>query len=489
NKANARIWGNTPPTTTIAEYAAWKGWWAEDSPRAGQPVAPEEWALARALDGEATEHIVSIEPFGAPGHRRTMLNSGAPVRDRAGNVIGAVIAQMDITERLKMAQELRERERRLRYTLDATRTVAWTYTLATGHIRRSETSLAILGLPIEGTIDEWYGIVHPDERDRFVADMARAIAGEIPYEFELRVVHPATGVERWMFVRGMLERDAAGEVVEVSGLATDVTERRLAEAQAQAAQRIEAIGRLAGGVAHEINNALSGVLGFASLALRRLAPEDPARGHVEQIARAGERAAAVTRQLLAFGRRQVLQTRDFDVCAVVDRFEPMMRQALGADKTLRILRCGTPAVVHADPGQIEQVLLNLALNARDAMAYGGTLEIAVSVEHLGPERPKELTGLRPGPWVCVRVTDDGTGMDDEVRAHLFEPFFTTKPVGQGSGLGLATVYGIVEQSNGHIAVTTARGAGTTFRVLLPEVTTPAAAVTPSAAAPVGLERR
>jgi len=254
----------------------------------------------------------------------------------------------------------------------------------------------------------------------------------------------------------------------------DLTERRRVEEQAQAAQRLEAVGRLAGGVAHEINNALQGVLGFNAFVVRRLGPEHAAHGDAMRVQQSAERAARIAQQLLAYSRRQVLQQIDLDLTHVVLEFAPVLRQALGAECALRIGSLESSAMVHADRAQLEQVLLNITLNARDAMPLGGTLTIGVeTLAARGVRTLGDGAGLHPGDYIQLTASDTGTGMDQETRARVFEPFFTTKPVGQGTGLGLSVVHGIVQQSGGYVWVDSEPGRGTTVRIVLPRVEAPA----------------
>jgi two-component system cell cycle sensor histidine kinase/response regulator CckA len=253
----------------------------------------------------------------------------------------------------------------------------------------------------------------------------------------------------------------------------DLTDRRRAEAQVQAAQRMEAVGRLAGGVAHEINNALQGVLGFASFVRRSLPADDPRLRDLAEIEKAGTRAADITHQLLAFSRRQVRQPRNVDVRRVATEFAPMLQQALGPERDLALSPSDAAATVHADRGQLEQVLLNLTLNARDATQPGGRLVLSVDRVTVGPtmvaavQTGDALEHPPPGEYVRIEARDTGAGMSAGVRERVFEPFFTTKAHGKGTGLGLSVVYGIVRQSGGFITVESEPGRGSAFRIHLP----------------------
>jgi PAS domain S-box-containing protein len=262
-------------------------------------------------------------------------------------------------------------------------------------------------------------------------------------------------------------RAAAGTVVGILGVYQDITALKRLEEEYRQAQKMEAVGRLAGGVAHDFNNLLTVINGFGDLALAQLSGSDPVRALLEEVRKAGERAAGLTGQLLAFGRKQILRHEVLDPNAVVAELAAMLRRLIGEDIDL-VVRPGAGLLsVRADRGQVEQVLLNLAVNARDAMPTGGTLTIETRNVTLPGKRADDGSEVRPGPHVLVAVSDTGCGMTEEVKAHVFEPFFTTKGLGKGTGLGLATVYGIVKQSGGHVEVEAAPGRGATFRIYLP----------------------
>jgi two-component system cell cycle sensor histidine kinase/response regulator CckA len=257
-----------------------------------------------------------------------------------------------------------------------------------------------------------------------------------------------------------------GHWVRTWGITRDVTERIQLEEQLRNAQQMEAIGRLAGGVAHDFNNILSIIMGHGELLLRTANLDEPARNGVDQIRRAAQRAASLTQQLLAFSRKQVLQPRVLDLNGAVADVRNMLVRVIGEDIELCANLHSAPVFIKADPGQVEQVLMNLAINARDAMPQGGKLVMETSHEAITAERARDLE-LRPGHYGLLKVSDTGHGMDPATLRHIFEPFFTTKPVGKGTGLGLAMVYGIMKQSGGGIQVESASGMGTTFRIYLP----------------------
>jgi PAS domain S-box-containing protein len=245
---------------------------------------------------------------------------------------------------------------------------------------------------------------------------------------------------------------------------------RRSEEELRQSQKMEAIGRLAGGIAHDFNNLLSIILSYSAMMMEALSLDDPLRADAEQIAIAGQRARDLTRQLLAFSRRQMLRPEVLDLAEVVRGVEPMLRRVLGEDIELTISLAQPSSLVKADPGQIQQILMNLVVNARDAMPEGGQLWIETADVVLDEAHVRGHVGARPGPHVCLTVSDTGVGLDEETRARIFEPFFTTKPRGKGTGLGLSTVLGIVQQSGGHVTVESTPDEGASFRVFLPRTT-------------------
>ncbi|MBI2921029.1 MAG: response regulator [Planctomycetes bacterium] len=273
----------------------------------------------------------------------------------------------------------------------------------------------------------------------------------------------------FVVVNAVAHLDAAGRLAEIAGAIVDRTDQKLLEDQFRQAQKMEAVGRLAGGVAHDFNNLLTAILGYGGLLREKLEGDRENLVDLDEILKAGERAAVLTRQLLAFSRKQVLHPEVLDAGEVLRGLQGMLRRIIGENIVLTLVPESTPGWVHADRGQLEQVILNLVVNSRDAMPDGGRLTIETATAELDAARVLDHPGAAPGLYVVLSVTDTGHGMDKETLSHLFEPFFTTKPQGKGTGLGLSTVYGIVHQSGGLIDVFSEPGHGASFRIGLPLV--------------------
>ncbi len=335
---------------------------------------------------------------------------------------------------------------------------------------------AIWGRSCQALLDNLHSYlegIHPlDQEMMRREDAAMYQTGHI--DVECRVLRP-DGSMRWVWIRGYPVTEQ-GEIVRVAGVIEDVTEkRRLAverealEEQFRQAQKMEAVGSLAAGVAHDFNNLLTIINGYSEIIHTRLPADSSLKALVREIGQAGERAASLTRQLLAFSRKQVLEPKVLNLNAIVTDTAKMLQRLIGDDVDLDTILAPTLAQIKADPGQIEQVIINLAVNARDAMPQGGKLTIETANTVLDESYVQAYPELRPGPYVLLALADAGTGMDDATKARIFEPFFTTKAPGKGTGLGLAMVFGIVKQSEGHIAVYSERGRGTTFKVYLPAI--------------------
>jgi signal transduction histidine kinase len=315
----------------------------------------------------------------------------------------------------------------------------------------------------------------------------RGVVREGKWEGELRQL-TRDGREVIVASRWTLVRDEEGRPKSRLVINTDITEKKKLEAQLVQSQRLEAVGLLAGGMAHDFNNMLTVIIGSSEMALGRLRREEPAHELIQQVRKAGKRAAGLTRQLLAFSRKQVLAPVVLDLNALVGEVEKMLCRLIGEDVALATVLDPALGRVKADPGQMEQVLMNLAVNARDAMPTGGRLTIQTRNVGPDPSDAGQHPEVGPGPSVLLAVSDTGCGMDEETRARIFEPFFTTKEVGKGTGLGLATVYGIVRQSGGSIEVDSAPGRGTTFKIYLPRLAGEAAQAGGSELGPHALPR-
>jgi two-component system, cell cycle sensor histidine kinase and response regulator CckA len=310
----------------------------------------------------------------------------------------------------------------------------------------------------------FFDAIHPDDRPRVLASIQAN--SDTPYELEYRIARPDCSV-RWIRDRAFPVRDSAGLVIRTAGVAEDVTEKRQLETQLRQSQKMQAIGQLAGGVAHDFNNLLSVIFGHGALLAAAMPLHERLRDSVVEINLAAERAAALTRQLLTFSRRQVFEPRVLDLEGVVEESRSLLRRLIGEDVGLAVILSHGLSRVSVDPGQINQVLMNLALNARDAMPQGGELTIATrDVDFAAPTQTVQPE-MRPGRYVLLAVTDTGCGMAPEVQARIFEPFFSTKS--DNTGLGLSVVDGIVKQNGGYLAVTSRPGLGTTFSIYLPAV--------------------
>jgi len=384
----------------------------------------------------------------------------------------------------RLVRALRESQERFQFVARATNDAVWDWDLVSEAVWWNEGIRTIFGYAPEQVgpdVSWWYEHIHPDDRDRVVIDVHAAIdRGAESWSTEYRFQR-ADGSFAEVFGRGYVLHDGEGRATRMIAAMMDVTERKQLEDELRQAQKMEAVGQLAGGVAHDFNNLLTVITGRSSLLLGRLKADDPLRRNVELIQKTADRAAGLTRQLLAFSRKQVLQRKVLDLNATVAGISAMLRRLIGEDINLLLTLGPGAGRVNADPGQLEQVLLNLAVNARDAMPRGGTLGVetdSVRLEAAPPDRPDALP---PGPYAVLRVADTGVGMDAAVQARIFEPFFTTKEPGKGTGLGLSMVHGVVRQHGGSIRVRSVVGDGTTFEIYLPQVEAPIEAGDPDEA--------
>ncbi|MGE5093208.1 MAG: PAS domain S-box protein [Bacillota bacterium] len=470
NEGAQRVFGHTRDEFTGLHTSAL---FVPEDIAAGIPARELETARA---EGEANDDRWLMRK---DGNRFWANGATTALRDADGSVIGFAKIVHDRTDQKRTEEALRESQQRLTAALHAAQMGTWRWDIASDVYTFDQSLHALFGLSPDDRIRSFADFLehlHPEDRSTVVVAFQRSVNEGVDFNVEFRVPLPDGGL-RWLRDQGQVVRDADGQVESLTGACVDITERRRTEERVRHAQRMEAVGQLAGGVAHEINNMMQGVLGFSELLLHGLPTGDERRSDVEQIRRAAGRAAMVTGQLLAFSRRQVLRAEVLELGAVIENIEPMLRRLLGEDRQLVVSRASGIGRVKADQGQVEQVLINLALNARDAMPSGGRLTLALRNVDLDLAYGDRHPGveIRPGPYVMIAATDTGHGMDAATQARIFEPFFTTKPTGQGTGLGLATVYGIIRQSGGYIWVYSEPGRGTTFKVYLPLLVDPPAA--------------
>jgi two-component system cell cycle sensor histidine kinase/response regulator CckA len=430
------------------------------------PEAAEGFRLALRGETGCIERCLRS----ADGAEAWYETTHAPVVDEAGAMIGVYLNARDVSERKWSEQALRQSEARYRDLFDNASDLVCTTALAGEFLYVNPAWHAAMGYDDAALAAlRFVDLVHPESRERYLEVVGRARSGESLANVELGLV-TATGAT--LTLEGNISCTSSdGSPPRLRGIYRDVTERKRVEDQLRRAERMQAAGRLAGGVAHEVNNMMTGVIGFSEFLLRSLDPDDPRRTEVVEIIKAGTRAADVTRQLLAFTRQQFLRPEVLSANAVVRDLEKMLRRLLGEDHTLELDLDPDAGELRADRGQLEQVLINLILNARDAMAGRGTVRVTTAAVELDEAyaAAHDGVGVPLGSYIRLSLSDTGLGMDRETQARIFEPFFTTKPVGQGTGLGLSTVYGIVKQSDGFVWVYSEPGLGSSFRIYLPRV--------------------
>lgn len=454
---------------------------------------PGESSVTRVLrDGVAVTLPNETVLVARDGTQRAIADSSAPIRDADGSIRGMVLVFRDQTEERKAQRALRESEARFRHLAESG-IIGIVVSDTLGNIlEANDAFLKIVGYSredlaagavrwVEMTPKEWHELDRAAIRDLEATGVARAREKEYFRKDGSRVpvlvgVAMLEAPRALAFVLDLSEQKRTEQIgAQAVALAErESTHREQAEAalrkteeHLRQAQKMEAIGRLAGGIAHDFNNLLSVILSYSQLLLGELGPADPLRADINEIARAGARAGELTHQLLAFSRRQLLKPRVVSPNDVISGMAAMLRRLVGEDIDMVFIPGTDVGQVFVDPGQLEQVLLNLVVNARDAMPRGGTLTIETTSVEIDAQRAAEQLDLGVGRYVRVSVADTGTGMDVATQARVFEPFFTTKPTGKGTGLGLSTAFGIVKQSGGHIHVESEAGRGTIFRIYLP----------------------
>jgi PAS domain S-box-containing protein len=391
------------------------------------------------------------------------------VAARGGPEPGVVVLARDITDRRLAEDKLRRSEEDLRESQSVARVGSYLADFVAGTWTSSEALDEIFGIDpgYVRTVPGWLELIHPDDRDMMSAYLADEVLGQgRPFEKDYRIRRHVDGATRWVAGRGRLKFGAGGEVVSMLGTIHDVSDRREMESRLLQSQKMEAVGRLAGGVAHDFNNMLAVILGHAELALDRIPHGQPLRADIESIRVAAERSANLTRQLLAFARKQVADPRVLDLNSSVEGMLKMLRRLIGEDIDLAWSPVTAAPKVRIDPAQLDQILANLCLNARDAITGAGRISIETGTFTIDEAYCAGHPGFKVGRYAVLAVTDTGRGMDSEEQSHLFEPFYTTKQSGRGTGLGLATVYGLVMQNQGFIHVYSEPGRGTCFRIYL-----------------------
>jgi PAS domain S-box-containing protein len=399
------------------------------------------------------------------------------VRQRVADV------QREVTERRQTQKALQESERRYRSIVETTNEWIWSIDIDGTGLYNNPAVEHILGwTPEELRGRNLCALIHEEDRPGAMEVLRGCTTSGRGWNGLLIRFRHKNGSYRWLQSNGVPVLDEHGRVRGFQGSDRDMTDARLLEEQLRQSQKMEAVGRLAGGVAHDFNNLLAVIIGYAEI-VRRKDPQGPHAAKIGEIEKAAQRAAGLTRQLLAFSRKQVLTPKVLDLGVILTDLGRMLPRLL--EENVRLILRTMPGLdsIKADPVQIEQVVMNLAVNARDAMPNGGELTLSTENVRVHAGNRQQFGGVPVGAYVSLSVRDTGCGMDADVLSHIFEPFFTTKESGRGTGLGLATVYGIVKQTGGHITVDSAPGAGSTFNVFLPSVSESATASASAAAAP------
>ena len=447
----------------------------------GRPVTdlytPEDQADAvaeRALGEAADSGSFSAERWivRQDGSRFPAQVSLARVLNRQGEVLGFFGRLRDLTEVKRVEEELGRSKEALDLANEAAGLGTWDHDLLTGELHLDSRAKALLGFPPDAPTSyaAWTAVIHPDDLPAAQEILERAQRERQPFSTEYRVIWPDRSVH-WLAVIGRGSYSpTVGRPMRMRGILLDMTERKRTEERLQEVMRLEAIGRLAGGIAHDLNNMLVAILGFSDLLAQSLAPNDPRLEDVHQINDAAERSAELTRQLLAFARRELIQPRKLDLNAIVRYAGGMLRPVLGENIRLVMQLSPDVGAIHADPARVEQILMNLVLNSRDAMPRGGeviveTAGVTLESDNLAWQQQSEAPPT--GRYALLAVTDSGHGMDPDTLQHIWEPFFTTKPAGKGTGLGLSVVYGSVKQSGGFVWVDSEVDRGTIVRVYWP----------------------
>lgn len=391
------------------------------------------------------------------------------IKEVASSISFALDSIYDEEERLKAEEALRESEERWKFALEGSQDGVWDWNAETGTVFFSGMWKEMLGYndtDISGTIDEWKLLIHPDDRNDAQHSLEQHLDGTLPYYYSEHRMLCKDGSYRWILDRGkVISRANDGTLQRIIGTQSDISERKKLEEQLFQAQKMDSLGRLAGGVAHDLNNLLTPILGYAEL-LQNMADMNPSiNNDLHQIQEAALRARELTQQLLAFGRKQILEIKTFDLSEIVRGYDKILRRTIRENIQIQLDIHQHPVPVRSDMAKIGQIIVNLAINAQDAMPDGGTLKILTSRVHVNSKDPVLSHELKEEEYARLQVSDTGNGIDRDTLKYIFEPFYTTKKI--GTGLGLSTVYGIVKQHDGTIKVESTPGKGTTFNVFLP----------------------
>jgi len=420
----------------------------------------------RVLGGEHFT-IEYTQEFPGVGPRCVQVTFSPIERD--GRIVGFCELSREITEQVATMAALAENERILRESQEVARIGSYRLDVTTGRWTSSKMLDEIFGIDADypRVVENWSEILHPDWREEMVRYFAEEVLGRrVPFDHEYQIVRRSDGAERWVHGLGRLELDADGDVVAMIGTIRDITERKELEDRLRQKEKLEAIGRLAGGIAHDFNNQLVAVLGFADL-IRMKVGDDPGLARwAENIVSSARRAADLTGQLLAFSRKGKYQSVAVDLHHLIGEVAAMLRHTMDRRIAIRLELRAVPSMTLGDPSQLQSALLNLALNARDAMPDGGEMTFQTEVVELG-DGSRVAAEVEPGHYVRLGVSDTGVGIAPELREHIFEPFFTTKGVGQGTGMGLAAVYGTAQSHRGAVVVESELGKGARFDLYLP----------------------
>ena len=429
----------------------------------------EHMIIRRLQDGQRIQHFDTVR-ITKDGQRIDVSLTVSPLRNGQGQVIGASKVARDITESKKVQEILRLNEERFQLLAKATNDVIWDWDIASGKIWWNEGLFVVLGYDIQREMAEmkfWMEHIAPSDRERVVASVYAAVDGFASnWSCEYKFLK-ADGSVASIADRGFVIRDRSGKALRMIGSMVDVTERLEMDARLRQSQKLEAVGQLTGGVAHDFNNLLTVILGNAEVLSQSLQSDPPLQQLAEMTVTAAERAAELTKRLIAFARRQALEPKVIDLNRLVAGMDGLLRRTLAEDIDIEIVRAGGLWRALVDPSQLEIAVLNLAINARDAMPEGGRLTFETANVLLDCKYADTHEEVKPGQYVMLSVSDTGTGMEPEVIARAFEPFFTTKDIGKGSGLGLSMVYGFVKQSQGHVKIYSELGQGTAIKIYVP----------------------